>query len=56
MTQKAFRFGVTSGGKTSRAEWVALAQRVEELGYSSPVLPDVMRTSLATLTGLAVAA
>jgi len=56
MAQKAFRFGVTSGGKTSRAAWVALAQRVEELGYSSLVLPDVMRTPLATLTGLAVAA
>src|SRR5215472_13710606 len=56
MAQKPFRFGVTTGGKTSRAEWVALAQRVEELGYSSLVLPDVMRTSLAPLTGLTVAA
>lgn len=56
MAQKAFRFGVTTGGKTTRAEWVALAQRVEELGYSSLQLPDVMGASLPTLTGLAVAA
>lgn len=56
MVQKLFRFGVTTGGKTSRVEWVALAQRVEELGYSSLLLPDVMGTPLPTLTGLAVAA
>jgi probable F420-dependent oxidoreductase len=56
MAQKAFRFGVTTGGRTSRADWVALAQRVEELGYSSLLLPDVTGTSLTTLTGLAVAA
>lgn len=56
MAQKPFRFGVTTGGKPSRAAWVELAQRTEELGYSSLVLPDVMGTPLATLTGLTVAA
>jgi probable F420-dependent oxidoreductase len=56
MAKKAFRFGVTTGGKASRAEWVALAQRVEELGYSSLLLPDVMGTPLTALTGLTVAA
>jgi probable F420-dependent oxidoreductase len=56
MAQKAFRFGVTTAGKATRAEWVALAQHVEELGYSSLQLPDVMRTPLTTLTGLAFVA
>jgi probable F420-dependent oxidoreductase len=56
MMKKAFRFGVVTGGHTSRASWVALAQRVEELGYSSLLIPDVLGTPLATMTALAVAA
>jgi probable F420-dependent oxidoreductase len=58
MAKKAFRFGVTTGGRSfsSHADWIALAQRVEELGYSSLLMPDVMRTPLAALTALAVAA
>ena len=54
--KKAFRFGVVTGGHTSRLAWIALAQRAEALGYSSLLLPDVMGTPLATLTALAVAA
>jgi probable F420-dependent oxidoreductase len=54
--KKAFRFGVVSGGNASRTEWTALARRVEELGYSSLLVPDVLGTPLATLTALAVAA
>ncbi|HLI68787.1 MAG TPA: TIGR03621 family F420-dependent LLM class oxidoreductase [Ktedonobacteraceae bacterium] len=56
MAKKAFRFGVVTGGSPSRAAWLALAQRVEELGYSSLLLPDVMGTPLAALTALTVAA
>jgi probable F420-dependent oxidoreductase len=56
MAKKAFRFGVVTGGHTSRSAWVALAQRAEELGYSSLLLPDVLGTPLAMLTALAVAA
>ena len=56
MAKKAFRFGVVAGGHPSRAEWITLAQRVEELGYSSLLMPDVVRTPLAALTALAVAA
>ena len=56
MAEKAFRFGVVTGGHPSRVSWIALAQRVEELGYSSLLLPDVLGTPLATLTALAVAA
>jgi probable F420-dependent oxidoreductase len=56
MAKKAFRFGVVTGGHTSRSAWIALAQRVEELGYSSLLVPDVLRTPLATITALSVAA
>lgn len=54
--KKPFRFGVVSGGYPSREKWITLAQRVEELGYSTLLVPDVMGTPLATLTALAVAA
>lgn len=56
MTKKAFRFGVVTGGATSRSAWITLAQRIEELGYASLFVPDVLRTPLATITALAVAA
>lgn len=54
--KKAFRFGVMTAGHASRSAWIALAQRVEELNYSSLLLPDVLGTPLATLPALAVAA
>ncbi|HLV98150.1 MAG TPA: TIGR03621 family F420-dependent LLM class oxidoreductase [Ktedonobacterales bacterium] len=54
--QKAFRFGVVTAGQESRSAWIALAQRVEELGYSSLLMPDVLGTPLAALSALAVAA
>ncbi len=56
MANKAFRFSVVTAGHPSRSSWIALAQRVEELGYSTLLLPDVLGTPLATLTALAVAA
>lgn len=54
--KKAFRFGVVTGGHASRSGWIMLAQRVEELGYASLLLPDVLGTPLATMTALTVAA
>lgn len=54
--KKAFRFGVVTGGQASRSAWVTLARRVEELGYASLLVPDVLGTPLATMTALAVAA
>ncbi len=54
--KKAFRFGVVTRGSTSRAAWIALAQRSEELGYSSLFVPDVLGTHLATIPALTVAA
>lgn len=56
MAKKAFRFGVVTAGHMSRSAWIALAQRVEALGYSSLLIPDVMGTPLATMTALTVAA
>lgn len=56
MVKKAFRFGVVSGGHVSGPDWIALARRVEELGYSSLLLPDVLGTPIATLPAMAVAA
>jgi probable F420-dependent oxidoreductase len=56
MANKAFRFGVVTGGRPSRSEWIALAQQIEELGYSSLFIPDVMGANLAALTALTVAA
>jgi len=56
LVKKAFRFGVVTGGHASRSAWITLAQRVEELGYASLLVPDVLGTPLATMTALAVAA
>jgi probable F420-dependent oxidoreductase len=56
MMKKAFRFGLVSGGYASGGTWVTLAQHVEELGYSSLLIPDVLGTPIAALTALAVAA
>ena len=56
MTNKAFRFGVVTAGHATRSSWIALAQRVEELGYSTLLVPDVLGTPLAALTALTVAA
>jgi probable F420-dependent oxidoreductase len=54
--EKPFRFGVVTGGSASRSEWTVLAQRVEELGYASLLMPDVLGIPVAAMTALAVAA
>jgi probable F420-dependent oxidoreductase len=53
---KAFRFGVVSAGDPTGATWIPLAKRIEELGYSSLLMPDRTITPLAAITALAVAA
>jgi len=37
---KPFRFGVNVGRAASRAEWVAQARKIEELGYGALTVPD----------------
>ncbi len=52
-----FRFGVVAAYAPSYTAWIATARKVEELGYSTLLMPD--RTTiggLAPLTALAVAA
>jgi len=52
---KPIRFGIVSAGAPSREEWVALARRAEELGYSSLLMPDRAMTPLAPWSALATA-
>ena len=56
MAKRAFRFGVISAGAPSRSAWIALAQRAEELGYSSLLVADILGAPFATISALAVAA
>jgi len=56
MAKRAFRFGVISAGTPSRSAWIALAQRTEELGYSSLLVADILGAPYATISALAVAA
>ena len=54
---RPFRFGVTAAHAPSHTAWITTARRVEELGYSTLLIPD--RTSvgsLAPIPALAVAA
>jgi probable F420-dependent oxidoreductase len=37
---RAFRFGAGVSGASSRADWIALARRIEELGYAVLLAPD----------------
>jgi probable F420-dependent oxidoreductase len=51
-----FRFGVVAAAARSGDEWLDKARRVEALGYSTLVVPDGLRFSLAPLPALAAAA
>ncbi len=54
---RPFRFGVVAAYAPSRTAWITTALRVEELGYSTLLMPDRVNIgSLAPLTALAVAA
>jgi probable F420-dependent oxidoreductase len=54
---RAFRFGVVASHAPSRAAWVTMARRVEELGYATLLIPDRTNVgSLAPIPALAVAA
>jgi probable F420-dependent oxidoreductase len=53
---KTFRFGVVAAQARSGEEWMRKAQRIEELGYSTVVMPDGLRYTLSPLPALASAA
>jgi probable F420-dependent oxidoreductase len=56
MTQKPFRFGVVTASAPTGDDWLTRARRVEALGYSTLLMPDVLRYTLAPLPALAMAA
>lgn len=51
-----FRFGVVSAFARTGDEWLERARRVESLGYSTLVVPDNLRYTLAPLPALVAAA
>jgi len=51
-----FRFGVTASHARSGEAWTALAQRAEELGYSSLLVPDHLTAQLSPISAIAMAA
>jgi probable F420-dependent oxidoreductase len=53
---RPFRFGFSTRGSASAAEWRALARRVEALGYSTLLVPDHVAHPLAPITLQAIAA
>jgi alkanesulfonate monooxygenase SsuD/methylene tetrahydromethanopterin reductase-like flavin-dependent oxidoreductase (luciferase family) len=52
---RPFRFGVVATPQESAAAWIATAKRVEELGYSTLLMPDGVQL-LSPFSSLAVAA
>jgi probable F420-dependent oxidoreductase len=55
-TARPFRFGVVAAQAPSGVEWAAKARRIESMGYSTLLMPDGLRHSLAPLPALAAAA
>lgn len=54
--QRSFRFGVSVHGVRSRKEWVELARQVEDLGYSTLLMPDHLGEQLSPIPALVAAA
>ena len=53
---RAFRFGILTGGATSRREWTDKARQAEDLGYSTLLIDDHLNNPFAPLTALVSAA
>ncbi len=53
---RPFRFGVQSKTAASRSEWVELARKIEDRGYSSLTMPDHFDDQLAPAVALMAAA
>src|SRR5213082_713944 len=53
---RPFRFGVIVYQAKSKDEWVARAQRAENLGYSTFLVPDHLEDQLAAVPALVAAA
>lgn len=53
---RPFRFGVQTKTAASRADWVDLARRIEDRGYSTITMPDHFDDQLAPVAALMAAA
>src|SRR5919198_972897 len=53
---KPFRFGVTVGRASSRAEWAEKARKLEDLGYATLTVPDHLTDLFAPMPALTSAA
>ena len=53
---RPFRFGVQCNTASSRQEWVELAHKIEDLGYSTMTIPDHFDEQLAPTVALMAAA
>src|SRR5919109_5341957 len=53
---KPFRFGVTVGRASSRAEWAEQARKLEDLGYATLTVPDHLTDLFAPMPALTSAA
>ncbi|MCP4223909.1 MAG: TIGR03621 family F420-dependent LLM class oxidoreductase, partial [Actinomycetia bacterium] len=53
---RPFRFGVQTKAASSRAEWVELARKIEDRGYSTVTMPDHFDDQLAPSVALMAAA
>ncbi len=53
---RPFRFGVQCKSASSRSEWVELARKIQDLGYSTMTIPDHFDDQLAPIVALASAA
>src|SRR5258708_46904 len=53
---KPFRFGVNLRAADSRADWVAKARKLEDLGYSTLLVPDHLAEIMPPLAPLVSAA
>ncbi len=53
---RPFRFGVQCKSASSRSDWVGLARKIQDLGYSTMTIPDHFDDQLAPTVALASAA
>ena len=53
---RKFRFGVQTSRSASREEWVAKARKIEELGFSTLLMPDHFEDQYAPVPALMAAA
>src|SRR5215469_10293507 len=56
MNQRPFRFGIATEGAPSREEWIAKVRKIEDLGYTTLLIPDHFVNEFLPLAALMSAA